>query len=227
MTENDTRTSNTPAAMPQPRNQCDGCCQGAAVNEYGNHVNQDGRPFMSCTRYLYEGTRSHGTAAAPAAEPPIAIPGLGRMTDEDDGYVTLQFKDEAAAQAFMHGYGPSVEVEDMPPNRSTGPAATEQGAESSLASDFSEFLYRVASQVPFEHASWAQERGGALLAAIKRLTASRQPPALSDDELDELHERLERKVNAAIKADPASTGGVKVERRMYLRELLAAAHQGL
>ncbi|WP_320533626.1 hypothetical protein [Robbsia andropogonis] len=42
------------------------------------------------------------------------IPGLGSMTDEDDGFVTLQFKDESAAQDFMMSYSPSVSIKDMP-----------------------------------------------------------------------------------------------------------------
>ncbi len=42
------------------------------------------------------------------------VPGLGRCTDEDNGFVTLQFKDEDAAQAFMHNYHPTIEVDDMP-----------------------------------------------------------------------------------------------------------------
>lgn len=37
-----------------------------------------------------------------------------------------------------------------------------------LATDFQEYLYRVSSQVPFEHAQWAKERGDALLAELKR-----------------------------------------------------------
>lgn len=36
-----------------------------------------------------------------------------------------------------------------------------------LAEDFREYLYRVASQVPMEHAKWARERGEALLSALK------------------------------------------------------------
>ena len=38
-----------------------------------------------------------------------------------------------------------------------------------LAADLQEFIYRCASQVPFEHAAWANERGSALLAAVKLL----------------------------------------------------------
>lgn len=104
---------------------------------------------------------------AAAIDIPTAIPGLGRITNEDDGFLTLQFKDEDGAQAFMQHYGPSVEVDEMPSS---------------------------------ERPSLAK---------------------LTDDQLDEMHERLERQVNAAVKADPACTGGVKVERRLYLRALLA------
>jgi hypothetical protein len=158
MTEKTHDTSSEPDFSTPVRNQCDGCIQRAPINGYGNHVDTQGKPFMSCTRRLYQG-------------------------------------------------------------RDTG-----------LAADFSEFLYRVASQVPFEHATWANERGAALLEHIKRLTGAAQPSPsveLSDEALDELHERLERKVAAAIKAGPATTGGVRVGRRMYLRELLAEARAGL
>ena len=37
----------------------------------------------------------------------------------------------------------------------------------SLGEDFREYLYRIASQVPFEHQEWANQRGAALLAALK------------------------------------------------------------
>lgn len=210
----DTNASAPDFSTPVP-NQCDGCLQRAPLNGCGNHVDPQGKPFMSCTRRRYEGAPRPGTSAQPqdtvlrlltdlalshglytgsdmclvsrarkllpavkqAAEGVTEIAGLGRLTDDDDGFVTLQFKDEAAAQAFMHQYAPSVEVDEMPPNRDT-PLAP-------------------------------------------------RPAELSDEALDELHERLERKVAAAIKADPANTGGLKVARRMYLRELLAQARAGL
>lgn len=36
-----------------------------------------------------------------------------------------------------------------------------------IAEPMREYLYRVSSQVPFEHAEWAQQRGRALLAALR------------------------------------------------------------
>jgi hypothetical protein len=51
------------------------------------------------------------------ASTPVGIPGLGRMTDEDDGYLTLQFVNEAAAEAFMAFHDPTVDTRDMPPYR--------------------------------------------------------------------------------------------------------------
>lgn len=45
------------------------------------------------------------------------IKGLGRMTNEDGGYITLQFKDFDAACDFMNDYSPTVEVGEMPPIR--------------------------------------------------------------------------------------------------------------
>ncbi|MET3371976.1 hypothetical protein ABIC89_001017 [Variovorax boronicumulans] len=55
-------------------------------------------------------------SAAPASAPEAhhRIPGLGFISDEDEGRVTLQFKDEAAASQFMKEYGPSVDIDDMP-----------------------------------------------------------------------------------------------------------------
>lgn len=53
----------------------------------------------------------------------------------------------------------------------------------SLAEDFREYLYRVASQVPLEHAEWAQQRGAALLAVLKEKPAA---PAQADAVRDEL-----------------------------------------
>lgn len=60
------------------------------------------------------------------APAPHAIAGLGRITNKDDGYLTLQFKDEAAAQAFMDAYTPSVDVRDMPPIRNNKPDACQE-----------------------------------------------------------------------------------------------------
>ena len=39
-----------------------------------------------------------------------------------------------------------------------------------LVADFREFMYRAASQVPFEHAAWANERGEALLKQLQQLS---------------------------------------------------------
>lgn len=55
-----------------------------------------------------------------AATHPIA--GLGSMTNEDDGTMTLQFKDEDAAQEFMSRYSPTVDCRDMPERAATQPA---------------------------------------------------------------------------------------------------------
>ena len=46
-------------------------------------------------------------------------------------------------------------------------ADAERDRRRALAVDFREYLYRVSSQVPFEHAQWAHERGEALLAALR------------------------------------------------------------
>lgn len=51
-----------------------------------------------------------------------AIVGLGRITNEDDGVVTLQFKNEDAAQRFMESYTPTVDVRDMPAIPEDAPA---------------------------------------------------------------------------------------------------------
>ena len=45
--------------------------------------------------------------------------------------------------------------------------AAERERRYALATDFREYLYRVASQVPFEHAEWANELVSALLAALR------------------------------------------------------------
>lgn len=63
-----------------------------------------------------------------AGTEPVQVAGLGRITNEDDGYLTLQFKDEDAAQAFMNKYNPSVEVDDMPPMRDTAPTNKQSGS---------------------------------------------------------------------------------------------------
>ena len=45
------------------------------------------------------------------------VPGLARVTNEDDGYLTLQFRDEDAACKFMHEYHPTVESDEVPITR--------------------------------------------------------------------------------------------------------------
>lgn len=45
--------------------------------------------------------------------------------------------------------------------------AAERERRTALAADFQEYLYRIAAQVPFDHAEWAQQRGAALLAALR------------------------------------------------------------
>lgn len=62
----------------------------------------------------------------------VKVPGLGRMFDDDDGFLTLQFVDEESAQRFIAAYYPSVEVDDMPPMRSAPP---EQAAREPLTED--------------------------------------------------------------------------------------------
>ena len=41
---------------------------------------------------------------------------------------------------------------------------------SALIADFQEFIYRTVSQVPFEHAEWANQKGQALMAALKSVS---------------------------------------------------------
>lgn len=48
-----------------------------------------------------------------------------------------------------------------------GDVSAERGRCTALAADFQEYLYRIAAQVPFDHAEWAQQRGAALLAALR------------------------------------------------------------
>lgn len=63
-------------------------------------------------------------------EEPHPIEGLGSMTNEDGGFLTLRFKDEDAAQLFMQEYHPTVEANDMPPWPDDQP----------IASDYSDML---------------------------------------------------------------------------------------
>ncbi|MES2729997.1 MAG: hypothetical protein V4621_07905 [Pseudomonadota bacterium] len=48
-------------------------------------------------------------------EEPEPIEGLGSITNDDDGFLSLRFKDEDAAQQFMRDFCPTVEANDMPP----------------------------------------------------------------------------------------------------------------
>lgn len=55
------------------------------------------------------------------------------------------------------------------------PSADSSGT-NTIVSDFAEFMYRVASQVPFEHAEWAQSKGAAILEQLKLLVARQSDP---------------------------------------------------
>lgn len=106
----------------------DGCklCLGAKGGVPGN-ANVIGGVVVCdyCTSTLMD-MKAAGWFAAPISEDTATeIAGLGRVTNEDDGYLTLQFVDEDAAQAFMHTYSPSVDVRDMPPIRDNNDARTQ------------------------------------------------------------------------------------------------------
>lgn len=61
----------------------------------------------------------------PQAQPaPVAVAGLGRILCDDE-VVTLQFKDEASADAFAASIEPSIEVDGMPPLRTAAPVAVD------------------------------------------------------------------------------------------------------
>jgi hypothetical protein len=75
------------------------------------------------TFHTHDAARSHFDAtptgvpdclAKRNSVPPHSVAGLGRITNEDDGFVTLQFINEAAADAFMESYVCSVDITLMP-----------------------------------------------------------------------------------------------------------------
>lgn len=72
--------------------------------------------------YELEAALAAVSAVPPAS--PTKVPGLGTITDEDNGVLTLEFKDEDSAQAFMHSYSPTVEITEMP-SRAVPPAKAE------------------------------------------------------------------------------------------------------
>ncbi|MBU9406002.1 hypothetical protein KTE46_10000 [Burkholderia multivorans] len=78
---------------------------------------------LARTSTPYEQEVLRSILAAHPGHPGIAcagghgIAGLGRMTNEDDGFVRLQFVSESAADAFMEAYGPTVDVGQMPEPR--------------------------------------------------------------------------------------------------------------
>lgn len=63
---------------------------------------------------------ANATPTGASTANPYQIPGLGRITQEDDGFVTLQFVDGNASELFMQYYEPTVDCEQMPPNKSVG-----------------------------------------------------------------------------------------------------------
>lgn len=84
-------------------------------------------------------TKQHAQAAKA-----VEVAGLGSITNEDDGVLTLRFKDEDSASNFMLMHLPTVDCRDMPRtnlvednSRVTGnaQAAQDRGAEAALSDE--------------------------------------------------------------------------------------------
>lgn len=88
---------------------------------------KNGAACIGPERTAWDGFKAGPVADPVQAQEPVEIAGLGRITDKDDGYLTLQFKDEESAQKFMGDYGPSVDVRDMPPIAPVQPVAVPDG----------------------------------------------------------------------------------------------------
>lgn len=62
----------------------------------------------------WQGWKLARRPAAPAPEAPHPIAGLGSITNDENGFISLRFESEDAAQAFMQAYNPTVDCRDMP-----------------------------------------------------------------------------------------------------------------
>jgi len=92
--------------------------------------------------------------------------GLGHDPERDDlAWHALNYR----TAHTMHAEAMWQELTACVDRRVAAAVAAERERRIALAAAFQEYLYRVASQVPFEHAGWANERGAALLAALRDL----------------------------------------------------------
>lgn len=130
-----------------------------------------------CQREADEAAQPDRTAAMGAAHQPVTVAGLGRITNEDDGFLTLQFKDEDAAQQFFDNYTPSVESDEMPPMR---PTASGAAVLPYTEDDLLELIGLAGSLREIKH--WQAQAGSKQLA------------------------QFVQKLNEAIKNHPAATG---------------------
>lgn len=145
---------------------------------------------------------AHGAGHAPAQEQaapavPVAttddpleghlqtIPGLGRKTQHDGGFVTLQFVDEAAAEAFMRDYASSVDVDEMPPIESPAPA---EAPAVPVASGWSGWACQYHGKIPrlygareIAEVNHYPEQGDRMFLLVEAGAASQATPA--DDEI--------------------------------------------
>lgn len=74
----------------------------------------EGAAYGEVEREIIAYVGNLATPASPASAQPVSIAGLGSVTNEDDGVLTLRFKDEDAALDFMHSISPTVDCRDMP-----------------------------------------------------------------------------------------------------------------
>ncbi|WP_261534458.1 hypothetical protein [Burkholderia multivorans] len=99
MPNNKVLTAGERNAIERAISEVELCCQFSLANELRALLAaHPGQPGIACAG-------GHG------------ITGLGRMTNDDDGFVRLQFVTEAAAEEFMEAYGPTVDVSQMPEPR--------------------------------------------------------------------------------------------------------------
>ena len=147
---------------------------------------------------------------ATMASTPAGIPGLGRMSDDDDGYLTLQFVNEAAAEAFMTSHEPTVDIRDMPPHRSTPASEVPAGQDALLL----RFL--------LEHCMVEDENGALAI----HWSSSREPkhhpmPERLEWIRGDLEGEAKRAGLAATPASPATEGeAVKVGTLAWLPEVI-------
>jgi len=124
--------------------------------------------------------KSRVTGHAQTAQP-VKVAGPGSITNEDDGVLTLRFKDDDSAAAFMHAHLPTIDCRDMPRSNLVEDA---QAASSDAQRQNLELVIARLEQIaeqPVRHID-TKELAEQALPCASAVLAARQPAPIANDD---------------------------------------------